>query len=262
MWQHSAMELFKLTTGSAPIIFSIPHAGTFVPEDIKSDFTDEASALPDTDWYVDRLYDFAFGMGITVITATHSRYVIDLNRPIDNQELYPGKINMPLCPVQTFAGEDIYIEGRVPGEEEIASRINEYWMPYHVALTAEIERVREDHGYVVLYDAHSIASSVPLLFEGKLPDINIGTAGGSSCGETLSAKILSVANDSHFSTAFNERFIGGYITRHYGDPANNIHAVQIELSQDTYMKESLRQYDTARSIILRERLIKIMEAIT
>lgn len=236
---NKPVPVFKFRQGSAPLLVSMPHVGTHIPSHIGAGMTDAAHRLSDTDWHLEKLYDFLDELGASVLIATHSRYVIDLNRPPDNANLYPGQDTTGLCPVDTFDRQALYQTGKEPGDKEINERIQQYWQPYHTALDGELRRLREQHGVALLWDAHSIASVVPRFFEGRLPDFNLGTAAGNSCADDLSLRLSAIAGSaSVYSTALNGRFKGGYITRHYGKPNHNIHAVQLELSQVTYMDES------------------------
>ena len=231
---------FTFHQGTAPLLISMPHAGTHVPPDIGARLSDEARHLPDTDWHLPRLYDFARALGASMLVATHSRYVIDLNRPPDGASLYPGQSVTGLCPVDTFDNGPLYRAGDLPQPAEIAARRAAYWQPYHQRLQAELERLRAAHGVAVLWDAHSIRSVLPRFFDGRLPDLNLGTGGGASCAAALAQSLLAVAQAAPGHTAvLNGRFTGGYITRHYGAPARNIHAVQLELTQCSYMQEAL-----------------------
>ncbi|MDH3230857.1 MAG: N-formylglutamate deformylase, partial [Alphaproteobacteria bacterium] len=199
-----------------------------------------ALTVPDTDWHVDLLYDFLGDLGASVIAATHSRYVVDLNRSPDGADLYPGRDTTELCPTTSFDREPLYRDGREPDGAEIARRVSQYWEPYHTALAAELERLRATHGVALLWDAHSIASEVPRFFEGRLTDLNIGTNGGKSCDPPLARRVMAVAEAgaaSGYSVVLDGRFRGGYITRHYGRPDASVHAVQLEQSQRTYMDE-------------------------
>jgi len=229
---------FKFRQGRVPLLVSMPHVGTHIPADIASGMTDAALKLPDTDWHLERLYDFLDELGASVLVATHSRYVIDLNRPSDNANLYPGQDTTGLCPIDTFHKEAVYQPGKLPDETEIRRRVDEYWTPYHAALSAELQRLRAEHGVAMLWDAHSICSIVPRFFEGRLPDFNIGTASGTSCDPRLGERLLDAARQaSGYSAVLNGRFKGGHITRHYGKPEQDIHAVQLELAEATYMQE-------------------------
>lgn len=229
---------FKFRQGTAPLLVSMPHVGTHIPPDIAASMTDAALKLPDTDWHLELLYDFLDALGASVLIATHSRYVIDVNRPTDNTNLYPGQDTTGLCPVDTFLKEPIYQPGKLPDEAHIQQRCREYWQPYHATLNEELQRIRCVHGIAMLWEAHSICSVVPRFFDGRLPDFNIGTASGTSCMPDLAGRLHAIAQSaSGYSAALNGRFKGGYITRHYGNPTDNIHAVQLELTRATYMDE-------------------------
>ena len=229
---------YRYRRGSGPLIVSMPHVGTFVPRSVGRQLTDCAVRRPDTDWHLPRLYDFLGTLGATVIQATHSRYVVDLNRPPDGSNLYPGRDTPRLCPIDTFHSEPLYREDE-PGEAEIARRVERTWRPYHRRLAAEIARVKAEHGIAVLWDAHSIVSVAPRLFEGRLADFNLGTADGASCDAGL-AQSVAVALSRHagYTSVLDGRFKGGYITRHYGDPARGVHAIQLEMAEATYMEET------------------------
>jgi N-formylglutamate deformylase len=258
----TASPLFHLLRGRQPLIASMPHVGTQVPSEIVREFTPVARALTDTDWHVDRLYDFLPQLGASVIAARYSRYVIDLNRPPDDAALYPGMAHTGLCPTHSFAGEPLYGNGvdALTGSE-VASRRERYWQPYHTALGELIASTRVRAGFVVLLDAHSIRSHVPRLFTGRLPDINIGTDDGRSCAaELISPLMAMLAAQDRFSYVVNGRFKGGHITRSYGAPASGVHALQIELSQSAYMDEDRATYDENRAAPLRELLQRMVAA--
>jgi len=231
------MGVYRFTPGDSPLLVSMPHVGTDVPPEIAARFTVQAAGLPDTDWHVDRLYDFLDALGAARLQPTQSRYVIDLNRAPDDRPLYAGASNTELCPTATFAERPIYRPGAAPHGAEIAARRATYWQPYHDCLRGALDEIRARHGVAVLWDAHSIRSRVPRFFAGRLPDLNLGTAGGRSADDGLLRRLAVVAAESGQSHAVNGRFKGGYITRAYGDPAGGIHAVQLELSQITYMDE-------------------------
>lgn len=234
------MEKYNFFKGTSPLIISAPHVGSYIPKDIASRMTDIGQQSVDSDWHVDRLYDFAKEMNVSILSATHSRYVVDLNRPHDDQNLYPGQDTTGLSPVNSFSHENLYKSAEaVPTQKEIEMRVETYWRPYHDKLRETLEENLTKHGYALLWDAHSIKSEVPRFFEGRLPDMNLGTANGSSCASELEQRLLEVAKaHKEFSHVLNGRFKGGHITRHYGDPSRNIHAVQLEQSQITYMNES------------------------
>ncbi len=229
----------RLHRGTVPLLVSIPHLGTDIPEPLKPAYVARALAVEDTDWHLDRLYDFAPGLGASVLTPTVSRYVIDLNRPPDDTPMYPGASNTELCPTRFFTGDPLYREGEAPGPQQREARRQAHWQPYQDALQGEIARLRAAHGYVLLWDAHSIRSRIPWLFEGELPDLNIGTAGGASADEAITRAVAQAAGRAPgVSHVVNGRFKGGWITRHYGRPGEHVHAVQLEMVQKLYMREA------------------------
>lgn len=253
-------DVCEVRAGTAPLVVSIPHAGTRVPAEIAAGFTPEGEALPDTDLDVDRLYDFLDDLGASWLRANCSRYVVDLNRPPDDASLYPGRFASGLCPVETFAGRPIYRDGAAPDPEERHSRLERYWRPYHERLAALLDAGLRRHGRVLLWDAHSIASRVPRLFEGELPLLNLGTDNGRSAAPGLAAAIAAVARESGRSWVVDGRFRGGYITRHYGSPAHGVHAMQLELAQRGYVDERAGGgFDEARAARLRPVLRAMIE---
>jgi len=229
-------EPYRFRAGRTPLLVSMPHTGTHIPVSLKKRMTAAALGLPDTDWHLEKLYDFLPQIGASVLVATHSRYVVDLNRPPDNANLYPGQDSTPLVPLDTFHRQPLYRSGHEPPESETAERVATYWRPYHAKLAGELERLLEKFDYAVLWDAHSIFSEVPRFFAGKLAELNLGTADGKSCANGIGEALMSKV--SGYSAVLNGRFKGGYITRTYGNPAKGIHAVQLELSEATYMSES------------------------
>ena len=228
------MEPYKFRPGSTPLLVSMPHTGVFIPENIQRRLTPAAQTLPDTDWHLERLYGFLGELGASALVATHSRYVVDLNRPPDNVNLYPGQDTTGIVPVDTFHKEPLYFSP--PTEEEVQSRIKTFWQPYHAKLAAELAAIKARHGYALLWDAHSIFSVLPRFFQGTLPELNLGTADGRSCAPGVGEALLKSVEG--YSAVLNGRFKGGYITRRYGDPAAGVHAVQLELSEATYMDET------------------------
>jgi N-formylglutamate deformylase len=227
---------FKLVEGTAPLLVSIPHLGTDIPDEFRPHFHARALEVEDADWHLDRLYDFASAMGASVLRPAVSRYVIDLNRPPDDTPMYPGASNTELCPTRFFTGEPLYVRDVLTPEERQRRRA-QYWQPYHDALAGELARIKARHGFALLWDAHSIRSEIPWLFEGVLPDLNIGTAGGASADPSITQAVADAARAPGVTVAVNGRFKGGYITRQYGHPAEHIHAVQLEMCQKTYMRE-------------------------
>lgn len=234
----SGMDICTLHRGTAPLLISVPHDGSAVPDDIAARLTDSARRVPDTDWHIARLYAFARELGVSMLVPECSRYVIDLNRAEDDVSLYPGLNTTGLCPVVQFTGAPVYRDGEAPDEDGVRTRVDAYWRPYHAALRDEIDRIKAAHGRVVLWEGHSIKGELPFLFDGRLPDLNLGTADGASCTPQLQARLQAVlAAQDDYDFVANGRFKGGYITRHYGDPANGVEAVQLEISQRNYMDE-------------------------
>lgn len=230
--------IYDLKQGHVPLLVSMPHLGTEVPEDLREGLVPRALATEDADWHLDRLYNFLDDIGASVLRPRYARYVIDLNRPPDDTPMYPGASNTELCPTRFFTGEPLYREGAAPDADERLRRRQTFWQPYHDALAAELQRLRRLHGRVLLWDAHSIRSELPWLFEGKLPDLNIGTADGQSAHASITKAVAQAcAPATHMTHVVNGRFKGGYITRHYGQPAQGIHAVQLEKCQSLYMQE-------------------------
>lgn len=232
------MNLVDVIRGRSPIILAMPHSGLFVPDEIYERFNRYGRELADTDWHVDRLYADLLP-DVTMIRANFHRYVIDPNRDPSGSSLYPGQNTTGLCPLTDFDANLIYREGQAPDAAEIADRRQTYHAPYHTALEDEIMRVKARHGLAVLFDCHSIRSKVPYLFEGQLPDLNIGTYVGKSCSPEIQKAVAGIcAQAKDYSFVENGRFKGGWTTRHYGNPDQNIHAIQMELAQRNYMQET------------------------
>jgi formiminoglutamase len=230
-------NVLTFNRGRVPLLISMPHAGLKLTPAVRDGLVDEALSLPDTDWHIPRLYDFAAELGASTLAAEYSRFVIDLNRPADDTPLYAGATT-GLYPSILFDGVPLFKAGQAPGGEERAMYLEQIWKPYHQKLEQELARLREEFGYALLFDAHSIRGHVPHLFDGRLPDFNLGTFNGASCDTQLANRLDRVcAAASQYSHVLNGRFKGGHITRHYGNPANHIHAVQLELAQSTYMDE-------------------------
>jgi formiminoglutamase len=230
-------EFLEITRGSAPLLLSIPHTGTDIPAGIEADLVSLWLARKDTDWWIEKLYEFAPALAATVLRTTISRTVIDVNRDPSGASLYPGQATTGLCPTETFDGETLYRAGREPDQAEIARRRALYFAPYHDALAAEIARLRQMHPRILLYDCHSIRSVVPRLVDGQLPHMNLGTNSGLSCDPSLQQAVEAICAASPFSWVANGRFKGGWITRTYGRPSDGVHAIQMELACRTYMEE-------------------------
>ena len=249
-------DVFSFHAGDTPLLVSVPHDGWQIPSAVVQYMTGAARAIPDTDWHVSQLYDFVRERGHSMLVANFSRYVIDLNRPVDDEPLYQGQLITGLCPTRTFAGEEIYAE-----ELEIATdlRIRRFWRPYHDKLAEALAVLRERHGYALLWDAHSIRSTVPSLFEGELPVLNLGTWDGRSCDPQIAAAVIDEAEASPYDTVVNARFKGGYITRHYGCPERSVQAIQLELAQRAYMDEISLEYDKDKAASLRDTLGRLLD---
>ena len=233
----TAPAIFTHQAGRSPLLVSIPHAGTYVPPEIGTRFSPAGRDVPDTDWHVDKLYGFLAAQDVTMLTATHSRYVVDLNRAPNGVLLYPGQAETGICPTETFAGAPIY-DAAPPDAAETAARVATYWQPYHAALRAEIDRLRTLHGVVHVLDGHSIHGTIPRLFAGDLPDLNVGTNGGASAGTALTKRVLAALSGQGFTHVLNGRFKGGAITRSYGAPALGVHVVQLEMAWRAYLDEA------------------------
>ncbi len=232
-------DVLTLHRGSTPLVVSLPHVGTVIPDWIAERLVQSALGVPDTDWFLDRLYAFAKARGASLLVPRYSRYVVDLNRPSDNQPMYAGANNTELCPTCAFSGEPLYHPGQAPGEHEVRERVDDYWYPYHNALADELARVRTQHGHAVLFDGHSIKGELPWLFAGRLPDLNLGSASGQACTAALAACVVDVfAAQGEYSHVLDGRFKGGFITRHYGNPAGGVHALQLEMAWRAYMDET------------------------
>ena len=235
--------MFSFTPGTAPLLVSFPHSGTEIPGVIAARMTPEALQRADIDWHLPQLYAFVHAMGASTVVARYARHVIDLNRPPEDESLYPGQDVTGLLPLDTFRKQPLYRPGQAPDAAEAQERRATYWQPYHDTLRAELDRLRALHGSVVLWDAHSIASVMPRFFDGKLPDLNLGTADGRACAPQFQAAVEAEMGAQgregrQFTHISNGRFKGGHITRHYGQPEIGVHALQLEMCQSIYMDEA------------------------
>ncbi len=257
------MSVFEVKQGSSPVILGFPHTGTDVPPAIWERLNDNGRVLADTDWYIHHLYDGLLPE-VTTVRATFHRYVIDANRDPDGASLYPGQNTTGLVPGTDFDGLAIWKDGEEPTEADIAARLTEFHAPYHAAFAAEIERVKAIHGVAVLYDCHSIRSPIPFLFDGKLPDFNVGTDMGKTCDPAIEAATFGVVSQAEgYTSILNGRFKGGWTTRHYGRPETGVHAIQMELSQSTHLSTETPPfaYDDAKADRLRTHLKDILTRI-
>ena len=254
--------VFALTKGTVPLLVSMPHIGTEIPAQLQAGYTARALQVEDTDWHLAQLYDFLPAMGASVLQPRYSRYVIDLNRPPDDVPMYPGASNTELCPTRFFTGDALYLEDCAPDVAARAQRRSDYWQPYHDALSRELQRLVHVHGYALLWDAHSIRSAIPWLFDGTLPALNIGTANGQSAHAAITQAVMDVCLAAgKFSHVLNGRFKGGYITRHYGRPTDHVHALQLEMCQNLYMQEAPPfTYDAALAAQVQPQLRGMLQA--
>lgn len=251
--------------GSSPLLISVPHAGTGLFAGLNERLSSEARKLPDTDWFVDRLYHFARTRGASMLIAKAARLVVDQNRPSDDQPLYDRrqtKLMTGVLPLQCFSGAAVYRSGQEPDAEEVVERLQRYWQPYHQQLQDGLQRLRQIHGHAVLLDAHSIRSKVPLLFDGVLPDLNLGSNGGLSAAPDLLAQAETCLRNGSYSVVLDGRFKGGYITRHYGQPDQNIHALQLEIAQRAYMNEQPPGWDTPKATALQQLLQQLVRLLS
>ena len=254
------MELYRYYPGTEPVIINVPHSGTQVIPNLRTRFTPQAALLPDTDWHVDRLYNFARDMGVHLLIAQNSRYVVDLNRNKQAEELYPGQFNTEIVPLKTLKNQPVYYASETPVEREVQDRISAYWQPYHYKLQRVISSCIEKFGQAVLLDAHSINPILPLLFEGTLPALNLGSHNGKSAAPALIQQITNLCAQSGYSHVADGRFQGGYITRHYGNPAARCHALQMEITWDSYLDIDPLQplYNPTKAQALEEAFLRPM----
>jgi len=251
---------FEYQRGNKPLLISMPHNSSEIPPEVALKMTTYAQKSKDSDWFLDRLYDFAHDLGVHSIKPKWSRNYIDLNRNPSGEALYPGSSNTELCPLTDFDEQPIYLPGQQPEQNEIEQRINLAWKPYHHCIEMLIAAMVAEHGYAILFDAHSIRSKVPRFFDAQLPDFNFGNAAGKSCDNSLLTK-LEELNYQPWSQVSNGRFKGGYITRNYGDPANNVHALQLELSQATYMDEERLEWHPIKADKVKIQLQAIIQSL-
>ncbi len=242
------MSVFDLKLADSPLVVSVPHDGALIPDDIKATMTDAVLDSTDRDYLIAQVFDFE-GLAYSKIQANYSRHVIDLNRPATGEALYQGQTETELCPTTTFAEQNIYLAGAKPDATEIKRRTELYWQPYHDQLQQLIETAKQRFGFCLLIDAHSIDDEVPRFFAGKLPDINVGTFAGKSCAPELEQLLLNeLAKQNEFSFVANGRFKGGFITRNYGQPARNIHAIQLEHAKGAYLDSNLKLSPRSRHL--------------
>ncbi len=251
---------YTLTKGQVGVLISMPHNGQAIPDDIANTMTENGKSVADTDWYMDKLYDFSQQLGAYTLVPKYSRYVIDLNRSTTNENLYPGANSTELCPTSAFDLSPLYLTDQQPTQDEINRRITLYWQPYHQAIQNTLAEMKQQYKQVILLEAHSILSHVPRFFEGQLPDFNFGTVDGKSCSDELINQVNSL-DFSPYSIITNGRFKGGYITRAYAQPENNIHTLQLELSQHTYMNEPTDIYNIEKAQQVKKKLQMLVQCL-
>jgi len=251
---------FQYNEGTKPLLISMPHNASLIPEAVACGMTKEAQQSKDTDWFMDRLYDFAPTLGVHTLKPSWSRFYIDLNRDPKGANLYPGADSTELCPTSDFANQALYLDGNSPNQDEIEQRTAKAWQPYHQCIETVLQKMVADHGYAILFDAHSIRSRVPRFFDGQLPDFNFGTADGKSCDDAHLKAVQQLDFDD-WSKVSNGRFKGGYITRHYGRPDLNIHAIQLEMSQAIYLDEANLSWDEQKAAPVKVQLQRIIQAL-
>jgi formiminoglutamase len=262
-------QWLQITRGELPLVLAMPHTGVEIPAPLETRLVSLWLARKDTDWWIDRLYGFAASLGATIVRTAISRTVIDVNRDPSGASLYPGRATTELCPTTTFDGEALYAPGQLPEAAEIAQRRVSYFEPYHAAIREQLARLRSQHRAVVLYDCHSIRSVIPRLFAGTLPHFNIGTNDGASCSGSLTAAVEAICDATGLTRVTNGRFKGGFTTRHYGSPAQGIHAIQMELTCRSYLREPEAvtgpadwpaPFDAAAAALAREALRDVLQA--
>ena len=256
------MQLVKILEGNSPIILTQPHGGTYIPRNILNQYNEIGLGMSDTDWHINRVYDGLLD-NVSVVQAIFSRYIIDVNRDPSGESLYPGQNTTELCPTKNFEGQSIYKNGMEPDKREVEIRLHRFHSFYHKAISEQIQRIRSKYGFVLLFDCHSIKSKLPFLFEGELPDLNLGTNEGSTCDLEIEKILVELSsNISGYKFVLNGHFKGGWTTRHYGDPENGIHAIQLELAQKIYMEEFYPwNYNYIRAKILRVHLKEILSCL-
>lgn len=252
-------NIFSFVEGDVPLLVSIPHDGELLEPGMRAQMTATGLSTPDRDWHVKELYDFVSALRASTITANYSRYVVDLNRASTDEVLYTNTFTTGVCPITTFTGEQIYQHSTILDGAAKQRRIDDYWTPYHNKISEELTRLKARFGYAILWDAHSIRSEVPTLFDGVLADLNFGSNSGASCDQRLQERVLLLADQSKYSVDVNGRFKGGFITRNYGTPKDGVHAIQMELSQHNYMNEQTREYEPVLACQLKEVLRAMLE---
>ncbi|HEV2509134.1 N-formylglutamate deformylase [Bosea sp. (in: a-proteobacteria)] len=253
-------DIVSVTRGSSPLVLSMPHPGTGLPAEVAAQLNARGKLVEDTDWHMRQLYGFAERFQPTIVEAQLSRYVIDLNRDPAGVSLYPGQATTELVPTTTFDGAPIW--NTAPDEAEIARRRDAYFQPYHAALAAEIAHAKAQHGFCLLWDCHSIKSVIPRLFPDTLPTLNLGTNSGASAAPAVETAATAAMAGGAFTQVVNGRFKGGWITRHYGQPAEHVHALQMEIALSAYLDDEAAPwaFAPAKAASLQATLSAMIEA--
>ncbi len=247
-----------------PIILSVPHCGTDFPDEIRNDYVPEMMAAPDdTDWFVHQLYNFATELGITIIHAKYSRWAIDLNRDPESAPLYDdGRIITGLTTTTDFFGKSIYIsDDRIPDQKEVERRLTEYYWPYYNKIQDLLDERLATFGKALLWDAHSIRHFVPTIRKEIFPDMILGNNDETTAHPELIETALHGLTSGKFGVNHNTPFKGGHITRYFGKPEQNIHALQLEMNKILYMDDEERNFHEERANEMRAVLKPTFEAL-
>lgn len=244
----SPFTITKSTSPKVPILLSVPHCGTQFPDELKGDFMPELAKAPDdTDWFVDELYNFASTYGIDIVSAKYSRWVVDLNRDPKSKPLYnDGRIITGLCTTTDFHGNSIYKQNE-PDENEIRRRVDLYYTPYHNKIQEMLDALKKEFGKVLLWDAHSIRQFVPTIRKEKFPDLILGSSDETSAHAGLIQAALDGLGTGTYELSHNHPFKGGQITRSFGRPSENQHALQLEMNKILYMDDKELQFAPDRA---------------
>lgn len=243
-----SFKVINPTQNKVPILVSVPHAGITIPEELKAKYKPAMiSAIDDTDYYVDRLYEFVSSLGITMVVADISRWVIDLNRSAENAPLYnDGRVITSLCPTTNFNDDHIYID-QGPSEAEVNQRKSVYYYPYYDQIRLELTKLQREFKHVLFFDAHSIRQHVPGIRKEKFPDLILGDVDGTSADTKIISTAIDALSKAKLSLDHNHPFKGGNLTRTFGHPEKNIHGLQLEMAKNVYMNDLETSYHEARA---------------
>ena len=257
-------HLIEASAKAVPIIVSVPHSGTDFPPELEHDFlTEMRIRADDTDWFVHQLYNFVPDMGISLIHSRYCRWVIDLNRDPESKPLYDdGRIITGLTPHSDFHGNEIYVsQDHYPNEEEINRRLALYYWPYYQKLEELLTERKAEFGQVLLWDAHSIRQFVPGIRKAHFPDLILGSNDRQSAKQGLIDIAMHNLDGFGFDLKHNDPFKGGHITRYFGNPGENVHALQLEMVKKLYMDDNERIYDEQSAKKIKEMLKQVFEGL-